>query len=92
MGPEVRPERWLRWSAHPFEGGVCRKPVRYPAFTFDSQLLFSALQKWQLGFFLVFFYLVHNLLQWHVQLFLVLYSFFVFSFWKICLFRCKHFN
>ena len=24
LGPEVMPEEWLRWSAHPFGGAVCK--------------------------------------------------------------------
>ena len=30
--PEVSPEGWLRWFAHPLGGGVCRGHAQYPAF------------------------------------------------------------
>lgn len=32
MDPEVTPEGWFRWSAHPFGGVVCRWARQYPAF------------------------------------------------------------
>ena len=36
MSPGVGPEGWLRWSAHPTGGAVCREHVGYPAFAPDS--------------------------------------------------------
>ena len=58
--PGVRLEGWLRWSAHPFGGVVCREHAQYPAFAPDTLLFLPVLQKWQLGF-LVFSYLfVYN--------------------------------
>ena len=54
----------LRWFTHPFGGAVCRGHAQYPAFASDTLFLLLALQKRQLGFFLVFLYLfVHNLPQ-----------------------------
>ena len=32
----VRPGRWLRWSAHPFGGAVCRGHEQYPVFAPDT--------------------------------------------------------
>ena len=51
---------WLRWSAHPFGGALCRGH-KYPAFAPNTLLLLLALQK-------AFLYLVvHNLPQRHMH-------------------------
>ena len=42
-------EEWLRCSAQPFGGGMCREYASYPAFASNTLFLLSALQKWQLG-------------------------------------------
>ena len=47
-GPRVGREGWLRWSAHPFGGAVCREHVQH-------LLLLPAFQKWQLGFCFVLY-------------------------------------
>ena len=58
MGPGVGPEGWLRWSAHPLGGTLCRVHVQYPAFA--GHPAFAE--------FLVFLYLVvHNLPQLHMH-------------------------
>ena len=60
MCPGVGPERWLRWSAHPFGGAVCRGHARYPAFASGSSEVAAG--------FLVFLYLVvHNLPQLYMH-------------------------
>ena len=53
-GPGVRPEAWLRWSAHPLGGVVCRGHARYPAFAPSSSEL-------AVGFLVSLYLLVHNL-------------------------------
>ena len=58
--PGVRLAGWLRWSAHPFGGVVCRGRAQYPAFAPNPLLLLLALQKWQLGFLGFFYLIVHN--------------------------------
>ena len=75
-------ERWLRWSAHPLGGAVCRGHAQYPAFPPKPPLFLLAPQKWPLVF-LVFF--VHNYLLSIIcynctckQVFLVPYNLFVF--------------
>ena len=65
MCPGVRPEEWLRGFAHHFGGVVCRGHAQYTVFAPNPLLLPRALQKWQLGFFWSFLYLVHNLPQLH---------------------------
>ena len=55
MGPGVRPEGWLRWSAHPLGGAVCRDHVQDPAFAPDNSEVAVG--------FLLYLYLVHNLPQ-----------------------------
>ena len=49
-GPGLRLEGWLRWSAHPLGGVVCREPVQYSAFAPDPSEVAVG--------FLVFLYLV----------------------------------
>ena len=46
------PGEWLRWSAYPFGGGVCRGQAGYPALLPDLQMTVG---------FLDFLRLVHNL-------------------------------
>ena len=59
-GPGVHPEGWLRKFAHPLGAVLGRRHAQSPAFLL-------VLQKWQLGF-LVFLYLIHNLLQLFMHL------------------------
>ena len=48
VGQRVRSEGWLRWSACPFGGALCRGQAQHPAFFPDTLLLLPALQ--ELGF------------------------------------------
>ena len=70
-------EGWLRWFAHPFGGVECRH-AQPPAFAPSAVFLLPALQKWQLGFwsFCILLIICGNSID--RQLFLVLYSFFIF--------------
>ena len=43
MCPEVGPEGWLRWFAHPLGGVVCRGHKQYPTFAPEPLLLLLAL-------------------------------------------------
>ena len=52
MYPGVRLEGWLTWFVHPFGGVECR-----------NMLLLPILQKWQLGFLIFLYLMVHNLIQ-----------------------------
>ena len=52
----AQPEGWLRRFAHPLGGVLCRGHPQSPAFLL-------ALQKWQLGFLVFLYLIVHNLLQ-----------------------------
>ena len=52
-------EGWLRWSAHPLGGTVCRVYAQYLAFAPDSSEV--------AGRFLAFLFLVHYLPQWHIH-------------------------
>ena len=45
-GSRGRLEPWLRWSAHPLGGVVCRGHEQCPAFAPDTLYLLLALQKW----------------------------------------------
>ena len=69
-GPGVGQEGWLRLSAHPLGGAVCRVHVQYPAFAPDTLLLLGV---WS---FCILFIICPNCTC--SQLFLVLYSVFVF--------------
>lgn len=85
----VWPDRWLRWSAHPFGGG-CAGAWAVPCFCSNTLLLLPAPQKWQLGFFGL--YLVYNLPQLRTcaQLSSVPSRFFVFCCSRRHLSRHKH--
>ena len=78
VGPE-----WIRWSAHPLGGAVCRDHARYPAFAPGT---------WEVaaGFwpFCILFILCPS--RACVQLFLVPYSFFIFHCSRRYLSRRKH--
>ena len=37
--PEIRPEGWLRWLAHPSGGVECREHAQYSAFPLDTLVL-----------------------------------------------------
>ena len=85
---------WLRWSAHPLGGGVCRGHAQCPAFAPDTQFLLPALQKLQLG---LFFFLSFCIFWSRIclscagtQLFLVPYSFFVLCCSRRSVSRCQH--
>ena len=89
--PGVRTEGWLRCFAHPLGGAVCSGHAQRPAFAPDPLLLLQALQKWQLGF-VVSVYLLSRICPNCAckQLFLVLYSFFVFCRSRRGVSRCKN--
>jgi len=92
MYPGVWPEGWLGSFVHPLGGVVCRGHAQYPAFATNSLFLLLALQKWQLGFFGVFLYLLFRICPncTCTQLLLVPSSFFLFcGSWRGA-FRCKH--
>ena len=57
-GPGVRLEGWLRWSAHPLSGAVCKVHGQYPAFAPETSELAVG--------FLLFLYFVYNLPQLHM--------------------------
>ena len=81
MCPGVRLEGWLRWSAHPLGGVVCRGHVQYPV---------CSLQTWQLGF-LVSYPLSRICPNCAcTSLVLVPCRFFVFCCWRRGVSRCKH--
>ena len=67
--PGVGLEEWLRWFVHLFGGDMCKLHVRYPAFA----------PKWLLGFgsFCIFLSIICSNCVC-MQLFVVLYNFFVF--------------
>ena len=84
MCPGVRPEVWLRWSAHPFGGVECRGHVQYPAFAPDSSEV-------AVGFFwslCILSIICPN--SACMQLFLIHYSFFVVCCLRRHLSRCQH--
>ena len=60
MCPGVVPEGWLRWSAHPLGGVVCRGHAQYPALDPRSS-------KEAVGFFDLFVSFVHNSPQLHMH-------------------------
>ena len=64
----VRPEGWLRCCA---DNAECRGHAHYPAFVPNTLFLLWALFGLSVSF-------LHNLSQFHMQLFLVPYSSFVF--------------
>lgn len=83
MGPGVPPDWWLWWSAHPFGGALRRDHAQSPVFAAHTSEV--------AGGFLVSLYLaVPNLPQLHPQLFLVLFSFFVFQRGRRGSSRCKN--
>ena len=55
----VQLEGWLRWSACPLDGAVCRDHAQDPVFAPDTS-------KWQLSV-LVLLFLVHSLPQLHTR-------------------------
>lgn len=81
----VRSEGWLRWSAHPLGGAVCRDHAA------STLLLLLEPQKWQLGFgrFCTSFFIICPGCTCR-QLFSACYGFFVFCCWSSHLPRCKH--
>lgn len=81
--PGVRPEGWLRWSAHPF-GNVCRGHAQYPTFAPGSS---------EVGVGFLWSFCTLSIICSHcscTQLFLAPYNFFVFCCSRRHLFRCKH--
>ena len=77
MCPGVGPEGWLRSSAHPLGGVVCRGHAQYPAFA--PATLLPALQNgsWSFWSFCILLSIICPNCEC-MQLFLVPYSFFVF--------------
>ena len=84
MFPGVRPEGWLRCSAHPSGGVVCRGHALYPAFAPGSSEM-------AVGFFGLLYLLSRICPNCACrQLFLVPYSFLVFCCWRRGVSRCQH--
>ena len=65
MCPGARQEGWLRWSAHPFGGGVCRGHAQYPAFA--PHALFLGSSEVAVGFLVFLYLVVHSLPQLHTH-------------------------
>ena len=63
-------EGWLRWSAHPFGGAVCREHAQDPAFTPGSSEL-------AVGFSVFLYLVVHNLPQLHMHAVLFCFVFLI---------------
>ena len=80
----VRVEGWLRWSAHPLGGALCRDHTQYPAFAPSTSEV--AVGFWP--FCILLFIIFPNCAC--MQLSLVPYSFFIFCCSRRCLPRCKH--
>ena len=86
MFPQVAQEGWLRWFAHPL-CGVCRGHVQSPAFP-PGCLEMAVGVSWSLCIFCPAFALPCAC----IQLFLILYSLFLFCFLRRCLSRFRHFS
>ena len=77
-------QKWLRWSAHPLGGVVCRVHAQYPAFS-------PSTPEGAVGFWLFcILWLIICPNCGCMQFFLVSCSFFVFCCSRRCLSRCKH--
>ena len=83
--PGVGPDGWLRWSAHPFGGVVCKGHAQCPAFAPGSSRAAVGL----FGLFVSFGSRICPSCAC-TQLFLVPYSFFVFCCSRRGVSRCKH--
>lgn len=84
VGPRVRAEGWLRWSAHAFGGVMCRGHAWSPAFAFSSSEV-------AVGFLVFLYPLANDVSQLLLcTVYLAPYSFFVFHCWRRCFSRCKH--
>ena len=81
--PWVRPEGWLRWSAHPLGGAVCRDLALYSAFAPGTSEV--AVRFW--SFWILLLLICSSCAC--MQLLLVPYSFFVFCCLRRHLSRCK---
>ena len=86
-GPGVGPEGWLRCSAHPFGGSVCRGQAQYPAFAPGSSEV-AVEFFWSFCIFLSIICINCTCMQ----LFLIPSSFFVFCCLRRRLSRCKHYS
>ena len=83
--PEVRPEGWLRWFAHPFGGVECSGHAQYPDFAPSSS-------EEAIGF-LVHFCILLSIICLNcarIQLLLVHDSFAAFCCSRRCLSRCQY--
>lgn len=86
VGWWLRLEGWLRWSAQPLGGAVCRDQAQHPVFAPSTSEV--AVGFW--SFCILLFLMCLNCTC--TQLFLVSFSFFVFCCWQRCLSRWKHWN
>lgn len=76
MGSGIRPEGWLRWSAHPLGGNVCRVHAQYPAFASGTLFFVHSSSEVAVGILVFLNLVVHNLPQlfMHIAISVPLYS------------------
>ena len=92
--PGVGPEGWLRCFAHPFGDVACREMCAVPCFWSQYPAVAPGSSKVEVGFFLVFVYLLSIIFPSYActQLFLVPCSFFVFCGLRRLLSRCEPYS